>query len=107
MGKEISMHTKRELLLALRSRYQESSKTGKGRILDEFVAVSGYHRKHAIRLLSGKGCGETSVDTPSSSLRCGRRIYDETVRETLVLVWEATEAPGPQRAGYNPWSSRK
>jgi hypothetical protein len=51
MGKRISMATRAELVGALGDRYRASSRTEKSRILDEFVAVSGYHRKHAIRLL--------------------------------------------------------
>ena len=42
---------KRELLATIRDRYRASSKHDKTRILDEFVAVTGHHRKHAIRLL--------------------------------------------------------
>ena len=53
MHTEISKQTKRELLEALRERYKQSSKLEKTRILDEFVAVAGCHRKHAIRLLTG------------------------------------------------------
>lgn len=36
---------------AVRWRYLRSSKTEKGKILDEFTKVTGYHRKAAIRLL--------------------------------------------------------
>jgi hypothetical protein len=43
--------SKRELLEAIRPRYLRASKADKSRILDEFVATTGYHRKHAIRLL--------------------------------------------------------
>ena len=39
---------KRELLATIRDRYRASSKHDKTRILDEFVAVTGHHRKHAI-----------------------------------------------------------
>jgi hypothetical protein len=52
MGKGISLQTRDELLGAIQRRYQESSKTDKVRILDEFIALTGYHRKHGIRLLS-------------------------------------------------------
>ncbi len=40
-----------EYTQAVRWRYLRSSKTDKGKILDEFVKVTGYHRKAAIRLL--------------------------------------------------------
>jgi hypothetical protein len=36
---------------AIRQRYQMTNKQEKGKILDEFVKVTGYHRKAAIRLL--------------------------------------------------------
>jgi hypothetical protein len=55
MARRISKQTKAEPIVALSKRYRNSSKKGKGRILDEFVAVSGYHRKHAIRLLGSRG----------------------------------------------------
>jgi len=52
MGKRISSHTRKELLEAMRRRYRESSKMDKTKILDEFVALTDYHRKHGIRLLN-------------------------------------------------------
>ena len=39
---------------AVRERYLRVNKKGKGKILDEFVNVTGYHRKSAIRLLHRK-----------------------------------------------------
>lgn len=51
MAKKISKSTKNEILDALRIRYKDVSKKDKSKILDEFIALSGNHRKHAIRLL--------------------------------------------------------
>jgi hypothetical protein len=56
----------------------------KGRILDEFVAVSGYHRKHAMRLLRSG----TATKAKASNRR---QIYDEAVRTALVVLWEASD----------------
>jgi hypothetical protein len=42
---------KREYLKEIKPRYQCTGKREKGRILDEFCRVCGYHRKYAIRLL--------------------------------------------------------
>jgi hypothetical protein len=85
MQNTISKPAKAELLEALRQRYQHVSKLEKTRVLDEFVAVAGCHRKHAIRLL----CSEQRIrpDVPTSD----RRIYDEAVREALVVLWEAAD----------------
>jgi len=52
MGRRISMTLRNELIEVLGKRYREGTIQGKGNILDEFVKVSGYHRKRAIRLLS-------------------------------------------------------
>ena len=51
MGGGISRIAKRDLLVTLRDRYRNSSKMDKTRILDEFIAITGHHRKHGIRLL--------------------------------------------------------
>jgi hypothetical protein len=48
---QISVATRNELVVALAGRYASSSRKERGRILDEFAAVSGLHRKHAMRLL--------------------------------------------------------
>ena len=77
---------KRELLASIQERYQVSPKRDKGRILDEFIAVTGNHRKHGIRLL-GKS-GDAVGQLPGVK---GRRIYDEAVREAVILVWEALD----------------
>ena len=62
----------------------ETARSGAG-ILDEFVAVTGFHRKHAMRLLRGGRPGQRSGPRP------GRRVYDEAVREALIVVWEASD----------------
>jgi hypothetical protein len=43
-----------QYLSQLRQRYHKATKKQCGRILDEFVETTGYHRKHAIALLRGK-----------------------------------------------------
>ena len=43
------MATRKELLAAVITRYGVAATAEKVRILDEFNAVTGYHRKHAIR----------------------------------------------------------
>ena len=54
-------------------------------MLDEFVAITGYHRKHAIRILN-------TVDAGAPRRHGGRRLlYDEAVRQTLTILWEASD----------------
>jgi hypothetical protein len=45
------MATRAALTATVRQRYRCSSRAEKARILDEFVAITGFHRKHAMRLL--------------------------------------------------------
>src|SRR6516162_396805 len=52
---------------------------------DELAAVTGYHRKHAMRLLRAGQVNRRWGPRP------GRRIYDDAVREALILVWEASD----------------
>ena len=77
---------KQELLATIRDRYQESSKKEKGRILDEFIAVIGHHRKYGNRLLA-----PTGYDAWKSPVVNGGRIYGEAVREAVIVVWEAAD----------------
>jgi len=90
MDNKISTQTKAELVGVLGQRYRESSKMTKTQILDEFIAVSGYHRKHAIRLLSCK-TDNASRQNNLSEVCHSRRIYDEAVKETLIVTWEAAD----------------
>jgi hypothetical protein len=78
------MATRKELTKAVGERYRSSDRTGKVRILDEFVVITGFHRKHAMRLLRAAGGGRTVC-------RARRRIYDEAERNALVLLWEASD----------------
>ena len=52
------MATREELLCALIDRYGKASRSEKSRIVSEFAAVTGYHRKHAGRLLCGARKGD-------------------------------------------------
>ena len=45
------MTTRDELVMALAGRYAAGSRVERGRMLDEFAALTGHHRKHAMRLL--------------------------------------------------------
>ena len=74
-----------EIVSALARRYAVGSRAERTRILDEFVAITGFHRKHAMRLIR---CG---APVRRSGVRSGRRIYNEAVREALVVLWEASD----------------
>ncbi len=83
--RRVSMATRDELVNAVRERYVRGGRSEKTRILDEFVAVSGFHRKHAMRLLRNDRAPVRSVPRPD------RRIYNDAVREALIVMWEASD----------------
>ena len=86
MGGGLSKVAKQESLATIRDLYRLSSKNNKSRILDEFIALTGHHRKHGIRLLGQLGGGEDAL-SPAQ----GQRIYDEAVREAVIVIWEASD----------------
>jgi hypothetical protein len=51
MRRPMSLETKRELTVAISERYRAADRKSKKVILNEFAKVTGYHRKHAIRVL--------------------------------------------------------
>ena len=48
------------------------------------MALTGYHRKHAIRVL------REDVATAKAA-RTRNRLYDEAVRQALTVLWEAAD----------------
>lgn len=70
---------------AVRWRYLRVRKKEKGRILDEFIQVTGYHRKAAIRLLHRDGSQR------QGKRRGRRRRYGDEVVDALRRVWEASD----------------
>ena len=84
MGERMSLTTRRELVRAISERYTSSTQIQRGRILDEFVASTGYHRKHAIRVLAAK-------EKSSRSREPRLCLYDAAVRDALIVLWEASD----------------
>lgn len=79
-----SMATRRELIEAVGERYRSADRENKGKVLDEFVAITGFHQKHAMRLLRAK-------PLTTETTRPERRIYDEAVRGALLVLWKASD----------------
>jgi hypothetical protein len=82
----MSSEARREVVRAIAGRYRSGSRAEKRRILDEFVALTGYHRKHAIRVLGA--AGRVPWKGPRKGTKA--RVYDEALREALIVLWEAS-----------------
>lgn len=74
-----------ELIRAIQRRYCVAGKLEKSRLLDEFVARTGYHRKHVVRLLR-RG---VAASRP--------RSREHAVQTALVGAWEASGRVGSRR----------
>ena len=82
----ISAGAKRELVNAAGERYRQACRKDRRHILDEFVALTGYHRKHAIRVLGAAGAAAPGRPRTGKS-----RIYTEAVTQALTVLWEASD----------------
>jgi hypothetical protein len=83
--RRISMTTRDELVTVIAGRYAQADRTERSRILDEFTAITGFHRKHAMRLL------RTGEPSRQRGPRPIRRLYDDAAREALIVIWEASD----------------
>lgn len=72
--------TVHEYAANLAPRYRAGRRAEKGRVLDEFCATTGMHRKAAIRLLGWVG--------PKLARRSRKRLYGPAVVEVLRCLWE-------------------
>ena len=101
MARQISMGARREVVRAVAERYRAAGRREKGRILDELTAVTGWHRKHAVRALSAVGrslTGRSHLGEESSvavhntaQTRTGRRRKYAGAHDALLALWEASD----------------
>jgi len=78
----MSHRSKQELSDAIRTRYRNAKKIKKQRMLDEFVAAIGYHRKYAIRIMKQEAFRKRAKK------RGRRKIYQGEVVVVLEQIWE-------------------
>src|SRR3990167_11165394 len=75
----------------LKKRYIGSDRKAKALILDEFCSNSGFHRKHAIRLLS-KSSSKKKAKNKAAGGRGRKKIYDPSLLlAPLKQIWFATD----------------
>ncbi|NQU11168.1 integrase [bacterium] len=72
--------SKQEYLVAILGRYRRAGRRYKSKILDEFCAVCGYHRKYAIRLLAGRARAPKQRPGPKPR-------YGAAVTAVLKRLW--------------------
>ena len=81
----MSLKSKRELLEVVRPRYLKAKKLEKQKILDEFTSATGYHRKHAIRVLKNQRQVQNHLNRKTKTYKT---IYRGEVVQALEEIWE-------------------
>ncbi len=79
----LSFATRRELIERAAPLYREASQAQKGVLLDHVIAMTGYTRKYAIRLLNHLS------DSKRRITRYRLPRYGSEVRHALLLAWRA------------------
>lgn len=83
----LSLSAKRELLARIHGRYQRAGRRHQTRILDEFCATCGYHRKSALRLLRRPFPSRARRRRPGP-----KPTYDPVrLRPVLPIIWLASD----------------
>jgi hypothetical protein len=88
------MKEKKKAAAILASRYQKAGKKQKGKMLDEFITLTGYCRTHASYVLSMHGkrmrVSKNRViqaDVRKRGRRGRKKIYTEDVKKVLIKIW--------------------
>ena len=101
MPLEMSQNSLKEYLEKMRERYRlRTGKKARSALLGEFCTMSGYERKYAIKLLSGRR------GVNGQGRRPGRKAqYGEAEVSVLRVIWEAAEQPCGKRlaAAVSVW----
>lgn len=95
------MKTKVTITKEVSRRYARASKKEKGRMLDEFCALTGYNRKYAGRVLARAASQKKTRPPPGRPKPYrgqGRKpVYTLEVRKSLVKVWAILDCPCGKR----------
>ena len=94
----LTMKEKQAVTREYKPRYQKATKNEKKMLLDEFVRLTGYHRKSAVRLLHAKPVKQIMLykngkalklkpEKKRTSNRKGKRSYSDDVIAALRVLW--------------------
>ena len=90
----LTMNERKKATAILAPRYQKARKKDKEKMLDEFIALTGYRRSYASHVLNTHGKRRRvganrfiEADIRKKSLRGRRKFYGEDVRKPLVTIW--------------------
>ncbi|NIM59898.1 MAG: DDE-type integrase/transposase/recombinase [Candidatus Aminicenantes bacterium] len=88
------MKEKKKAVAILAPRYQKEGKKQKGKMLDEFTALTGYCRTHASYVLSTHGKRKRvskntviQADVRKTGRRGRKKTYTDDVKKALIKIW--------------------
>ena len=84
--------SKEELLREVKKRYLAADYKTKGKILNEFCNNTGYHRKHAIRILAAG-----YAHKPLEQRKKRAFVYGTHLFQLIIKIWELLEYPCGKR----------
>lgn len=85
MNTKMTHVARAELAETVRRRYQCATGKRERRILDEFVATTGYHVKSAIRVLNGEQAAR------HRQTRARPSLYDGAASAAFIVLWQASD----------------
>ena len=90
----LTMKEKKKAVVILAPRYQKARKKQKGKMLDEFIALTGYCRTHASYVLNMHGKRKRiskktviQADVRKSGHRGRKKTYTDDVKKALIKIW--------------------
>ena len=89
---ELTLGQRKALTKAIATRYRRADKAGKGRILDELCATTGWHRSHARKALGQ--AGKPRIVRPRAPRP---QKYCPDVIAALVFCWAVQGMPAGKR----------
>jgi len=111
----LNMRHKKEITAAIQTRYKKATRKQKKIILDEFVALTGYNRNYASRILrlyygryiGSIGKGKTKiryvVGKDKKHKKDRKRFYDDCTKDILKKIWTMLDMPcGKRLAPFIP-----
>lgn len=97
----VTMKTRKEITKVTKKRYQKASRKEKSKILDEVCEITGWHRKHATRVLNETiphPVKQSSIQFAKPKETRGRKpIYIDEVLAALRIVWVVLDCPCGKR----------
>ena len=93
MEKKLDMRTRKSILQAFKSDYQQADRKTKSQILDQYVHQTGHNRKYVIAQLGTK----TLLHRSNGNHKKRKPFFSETIIEHLKKLWEIFDGSCGQR----------